>query len=38
MVGFNVDAAELSQHMLLDAERKTGNFHGYIVVFRFVQN
>ena len=30
--------AELIQHTLPDAKRKTGNFRGHIVVFRFIQN
>ena len=38
MIGFNADVAELIQHTLPDAERKTGNFRGHIVVFRFIQN
>ncbi|MFR3458793.1 MAG: hypothetical protein ACLTTU_11095 [Bilophila wadsworthia] len=38
MIGFNADVAELIQHTLPDAKRKTGNFRGHIVVFRFIQN
>ena len=38
MIGFNADVAELIQHTLSDAKRKTGNFRGHIVVFRFIQN
>lgn len=36
MIGFNADVAELIQHTLSDAKRKTGNFRGHIVVFRFI--